>query len=232
MNDVDTILAELKRLGTKKGRDGMARYAIVAPRAFGVSVGQLKAVAKPYGKNHPLALALWDTGWYEARMMTAFVDDPALVTPAQMDRWTNDFDNWAVCDSTCFHVFDKTPHAFPKITQWAKKRGEFQRRAAFVLLASVALHDRKAPDEKFLDALDLVDKASTDERNFVRKSVVWALRSIGGRNRALNAASLSLAKQLAASDDKTARSTGKEVIRELAKPAATRRLESRSRAKA
>ena len=108
---------------------------------------------------------------------------------------------------------------------------EFQRRAAFALLASVALHDKKAPDEKFLDALDLVEQASTDERNFVRKSVVWALRSIGGRNRVLNAASLSLAKQLAASDDRTARSTGKEVIRELAKPAATRRLESRSRAK-
>ena len=230
MNDVDTILAELKRLGTKEGREGMARYAIVAPKVFGVSVGQLKVLAKPYGKNHPLALALWDTGWYEARMMTAFIDDPALVTPAQMDRWANDFDNWAVCDSTCFHLFDKTPQAFPKIVQWSKKRGEFQRRASFALLASVALHDKKAPDEKFLDALDLVEQASTDERNFVRKSVVWALRSIGGRNRALNAASLSLAKQLAASDDRTARSTGKEVIRELAKPAATRRLESRSRA--
>ncbi|HUQ81810.1 MAG TPA: DNA alkylation repair protein, partial [Gemmatimonadaceae bacterium] len=178
MNDVDTILAELKRLGTKEGREGLARYAIVAPKVFGVSVGQLKVIAKPYRKNHKLALALWDTEWYEARMLTAFIDDPALVTPAQMDRWTNDFDNWAICDSTCFHLFDKTPHAFAKITQWEKKRGEFQRRASFALLAGVALHDKKAPDENFLDALDLVEKASTDERNFVRKGVVWALRSI------------------------------------------------------
>lgn len=231
MNEVTTILRELERLGTREGREGMARYAIVAPKVFGVSVAQIKVIAKPYKKNHPLALALWDTGWYEARMMTPFIDDPALVTPAQMDRWTNDFDNWAICDGVCFHLYDRTPHALGKITRWSTKRGEFQRRAAFALLAGLALHDKKLPDAPFIDALDLVEEASTDERNFVRKSIVWAMRSVGGRNRALNSAALALAKKLAASDDRTARASGKDVIRELAKPAALRRLESRSRAK-
>ena len=230
-NDVGTILARLERLGTKAGRDGMQRYGIVAPKMFGVSVGVMQKMAKPFGKDHELAAALWESGWYEGRMMAGFIDDPARVTPAQMDRWAGDFDNWAVCDHLCFHLFDRTPHAFGKIRQWSRKRGEFQKRAAFALLASVALHDKRAPDEAFMTCLSLIEDAATDDRNFVKKGVVWALRGVGGRNRTLNAAALAAAHRLAESDDRTARSIGKEVIRELSKPAAVRRLEARTRAK-
>jgi 3-methyladenine DNA glycosylase AlkD len=230
--NVQTVLAELERLGTKEGRDGMARYAIVAPKMFGVSMTQMKAIAKPFGRDHELAAALWETGWYEARTITAFIDEPARVTPTQMDRWANDFDNWAICDSICFHLFDRTPHAYTKIEQWSTRRGEFQKRAAFALLASVALHDKKAPDANFVACLPLIEAAATDERNFVKKGVIWALRGVGGRNKTLNAKALAVAKRLAASDDRTARSIGKEVIRELAKPAPAKRLESRARVKA
>ena len=229
-NDVGTILAGLDRVGTKAGRDGMQRYGIVAPKAFGVSVAVMQKMAKPFGKDHELAAALWESGWYEARMMAGFIDDPARVTPAQMDRWAGDFDNWAVCDHLCFHLFDRTPHAFAKIRQWSRKRGEFQKRAAFALLASVALHDKRASDEAFMTCLPLIQDAATDDRNFVRKSLVWALRGVGGRNLALNNAALELSRRLAESDDRIARATGKEVIRELSKPAAVRRLEARKRA--
>jgi 3-methyladenine DNA glycosylase AlkD len=227
--DVASILAQLERLGTKAGREGMQRYGIVAPKMFGVSVSQMQQMSKQFGRDHDLAAALWETGWYEARMMAGFLDEPTRVTPAQMDRWAGDFDNWAVCDHLCFHLFDRTPHAFAKIRQWSTKRGEFQKRAAFALLASVALHDRKTPDEEFLPCLALIENASTDDRNFVKKSLVWALRLLGERSQALNAATLDLVRRLAESDDRTARSIGKEVIRELAKPAAAKRLASRTR---
>ena len=228
--DVGAILTRLERVGTKAGRDGMQRYGIVAPKMFGVSVAEMQKMAKPFGKDHALAAALWESGWYEARMMAGFIDDPARVTPAQMDRWASDFDNWAVCDHLCFHLFDRTPHAFAKIRQWSRKRGEFQKRAAFALLASVALHDKRAPDESFTTCLPLIEDAAADDRNFVRKSLVWALRGVGGRNRALNTAALDVARRLAESGDRTARATGKEVVRELSKPAAVRRLEARTRA--
>ena len=229
--DVAAILRQLEALGTRAGRDGMQRYGIVAPKMYGVSVSQIQKLANPFKRDHDLAVALWDTGWYEARMMAGFVDDPARVTPAQMDRWATDFDNWAVCDHSCFHLFDRTPHAFDQIERWSRKRGEFQKRAAFALLASVALHDKQASDEKFRRCFPLIEAAATDERNFVRKSLVWALRSIGGRNKALNAETLVVAKRLAESDDRTARAIGKEVIRELAKPAALKRLAARERAR-
>ena len=229
--DVAAILSQLEALGSRAGRDGMQRYGIVAPKMFGVSVSQIQKLAKPFRRDHELAVALWDTGWYEARLMAGFVDDPARVTPAQMDRWANDFDNWAVCDHSCFHLFDRTPHAFDRIERWSRKRGEFQRRAAFALLASVALHDKEMPDEPFRGCFPLIEEAATDDRNFVRKSLVWALRSIGGRNTALNAETLDVSRRLAESEDRTARAIGKEVIRELAKPAARKRLDARTRTK-
>ena len=148
----------------------MARYAITAPKAFGVSVATLKQLAKRLGRDHHLALALWDTGWYEARMLAAFVDEPARVTSAQMDRWAKDFDNWAICDTHCFHLFDCTPHAWKKVRQWSGRREEFVKRAAFALVAGIALHDKKAPDGPFLDALPLAERAAGDHRNFVKKA--------------------------------------------------------------
>ena len=213
--EVNAILSWLKRKGTRANRDGMARYAIRAPKVFGVSVGGLRDLGKRHRKKHALAIALWKTGWYEARMLTAFVDDPALVTPAQMDRWCRDFDNWAICDSTCFHLFDKTPHAFAKMRQWSTAPGEFQKRAAFALMASVALHDKKADDRLFLPLLPLIERAASDDRNFVKKGVSWALRGIGRRSPVLNKPAVKLAHNLAKSASTSARWVGRDALREL-----------------
>lgn len=212
---VQETLAWLERRGTRKNRNGMARYGIVAKKAFGVSVAALRDRAKRLGKNHDLALALWETGWYEARMLAAFVDEPSRVTPAQMDRWARDFDNWAVCDHACFHLFDKTPHAFTRIHKWAPRKEEFVKRAAFALLASVALHDKTAPDAPFVKCLPLVEKAAADDRNFVKKGVSWALRGIGQRNAALRVKARALARRLIESPSQSAQWTGRDVLRGL-----------------
>jgi 3-methyladenine DNA glycosylase AlkD len=214
---VREILAFLKRKGTRANREGMARYAIVAPKVFGVSVGTLRDMGKRLGRHHDLALALWKTGWYEARMLVPFIDEPDKVTPAQMDRWAKDFDNWAVCDALCFHLFDKTPHAWTKIRQWSTRREEFVKRAAFALIASVALHDKKAPDAPFLRALPIIERGASDERNFVKKGVSWALRGVGHRNPALRRASLRVARRLAASPNAAARWVGKDAWRDLSR---------------
>ena len=218
MATVTSVLAELKHRGSKKNVDGMARYGIVVDRSrtFGVAVGDLRDVGKKIGKDHKLALALWRSGWYDARMLCAFVDDPRLVTPKQMDAWAKDFDNWAVCDSTTFHLFDKTAHAWAKINQWAKRKEEFVRRASFALLASVALHDKKAPDAPFVKSFALIERYATDERNFVKKGVSWALRGIGKRKSpALRAKALAVAKRMAKSDDSTVRWIGKDALRDF-----------------
>jgi 3-methyladenine DNA glycosylase AlkD len=217
MHTVDSVLATLERRGTKKNRDGMARYAIVAEKAFGVAVGDIRKLGKEIGINHDLALALWETEWYEARMLVSFIADPKLVTPALMDRWCRDFDNWAICDTLCFHLFDKTPHAMKKVKQWATKKEEFVKRAAFALLASVALHDKKMDDAALADCLPLIEVAANDDRNFVKKGVSWALRAVAGRRPAVFAEAKALAQRLAASDVPSARWVGKDALREFAK---------------
>jgi 3-methyladenine DNA glycosylase AlkD len=206
----------------------MARYGIVAPKVFGVSVSMIQQLGKRLGRDHDLAIALWDTGWYEARMLSAFVDEPDRVTAGQMDRWARDFDNWAVCDHLCFHLFDRTPHAWRKIDQWSRRRAEFVKRAAFALLASVALHDKSAPDAPFVRSLRLVEAGAADERNFVKKGVSWGLRSVGRRNRALNAAAIKVARRLAGSADAAPRWVGKDALRELAGPKVQRTLAARA----
>jgi 3-methyladenine DNA glycosylase AlkD len=228
--DVRSVLAALERRGKKSVRDGFQRFGIEAPKAFGVSMGDIHALAKQTGRDHALADALWKSGWYDARLLAAFVAEPERVTPAQMDRWAKDFDNWAVCDTACFHLFDRTPHAFTKIAGWAGRKEEFVKRAAFALLASVALHDRDAPDTAFLRCLPLIEDAADDARNFVKKAVVWALRGVGGRNAALHAEALALAERLAASGDATARWIGKGAARELKSPVTRRRIAKKTSA--
>ena len=214
---VRKILKALARKGSKRNRDGMARYAIVAKKVFGVSVGDIRQIGKQAGRNHALALALWKTGWFEARMLSAFVDEPARVTPAQMDRQARQFDNWAICDALCFHLYDRTPHAWRAIDRWSRRQEEFVRRAAFALLASVALHDKAAPDAQFLKRLRLIERAKDDNRNFVKKGVNWALRGIGKRNATLRAASIKVARKLASRESASARWIGKDALRELLK---------------
>ena len=222
------VIAWLERTGTKATRAGMARYAIPSEKAFGVPVGVMQREAKRIGRSHALAAALWAAGWYEARMMAVFVDEPERVTAAQMDRWCRDFDSWAICDTACLHLFDRTPHAFAKVTQWAGAKGEFQRRAAFALLASLALHDRTTGDAPFVKGLALIERAASDERNFVKKAVNWALRGIGERSAGLNRSTLALATRLAASADTAPRWIGKDALRQLGTPAAKRRLARRA----
>jgi 3-methyladenine DNA glycosylase AlkD len=227
--EVASVLTWLKRHSSKSTRAGMARYGIPSENAFGVSVADIRLLGKRLGRDHDLALALWETGSYEARMLTPFIDEPARVTPAQMDRWCRDFDSWAICDALCFHLFDKTPHAWQKIAKWAGRREEFVKRAAFALLASVALHDKKAADAPFLKSFALIERAATDDRNFVKKAVSWALRGIGKRNVALNSAALKLARRLADSPHSAARWTGKDALLDLATPATRRRFELQRR---
>jgi 3-methyladenine DNA glycosylase AlkD len=226
--DARAVVAKLRAMGSPKVRDGMARYAIPADKAVGISVGALRAYAKKLGRDHALALALWKTDLYEARMLATFVGEPDLLTPAQMDAWCRDFDSWALCDTACFGFFDRSPHAWGKVGAWAGRRDEFVKRAAFALLASLALHDEKSPDQPFLDGLDLIERAADDERNFVKKGVNWALRTIGKRNAALNAAAVGTAERLAESDSPAARWTGKDALRDLASPATARRLARRA----
>jgi 3-methyladenine DNA glycosylase AlkD len=227
--EVQAALSSLERMSTRRDRENLARFGITASRAFGVSVANIQRLAKRLGPNHDLAAALWDTGWYEARMVTAFVGEPARVTPAQMDRWCRDFDNWGICDTLCFHLFDRTPHAWGKVAEWSHDPGEFVRRAAFALLASLAAHDKRAADEPFVESLRFIERAAADERHFVEKGVSWALRMIGRRNAALNAAAVTVARRLAVSAEASARRVGRDAVKELTSPAVLRRLEARHR---
>lgn len=212
---VQSALIWLKSRSTKATRDGMARYAIPSDNALGVAMRDIKALGKSLGRNHPLAVALWATGVYEARMLASFVGDPAQLTPAQMDRWCRDFDNWAFCDALSFNLFDRSPHAWSKVDEWSRRRKEFEKRTAFALLWSLTVHDKSAADERFLHGLTLIEREAGDERNFVKKAVNIALRAVGKRNRALRKAAVELARRLAASDDVTARWIGKDALREL-----------------
>jgi 3-methyladenine DNA glycosylase AlkD len=228
--DVDAALAWLKKHGTKANREGMARYAIAADKVFGDSVADIRRLGTTLGLRHDLAEPLWKTGWYEARMLVAFVADPARVTPAQMDRWTRGFDNWAICDHLTFHLFDRTPHAWGKVDQWAPSDAEFVKRASFALFAALALHHEDAGDREFLDRLPLIEGAATDPRNFVKKGVSWALRSIGSRNVVLHIAALTLAERLAASKDPSVRWVGKDAQRDLSRPLVAARVQKKSAA--
>ena len=218
----------LKKKSSKTVRDGMARYAIPNDHALGVRMADIQKLGKQLGRDHKLAHELWDTGVYEARMLCAYVDDPGKVTPARMDAQARDFDNWAICDTLCFALWVRTPHAFAKIRKWATSRDEFVKRASFALLASVALKDEAASDAEFRRGLKLIEKAATDERNFVKKAVNWALRGIGSRNLALNEAAVALSKKLAASKEPAPRWIGKDALRQLGSPATRRRLAARS----
>ena len=221
---VREALATLKRQGSKANREGMARYGIVARNVLGVPMGKIQALAKRLGRSHELAAALWATDVYEARMLACYVEEPARVTASQMDAWARDFDSWAICDTACFALFDRTPHAWRKVEQWSGRKGEFVKRAAFALLASLTVHDKAAPDAPYLRGLELIEEAADDERNFVKKAVNWALRSIGKRSRALHVEAIAVARRLAESPNAAARWVGKDALRELSGPAVARRL--------
>ncbi len=225
---IPALLTELESLGNaERLREMETRYGIRTAKAFGVAMADIQKMARRFGVDHALAAGLWETGWYEARTLAALVEDPAQVTEDQMDRWCADFDNWAICDTVCFKLFDRSPYALAKVEAWARSRVEFTRRGAFALLASLALHDKGAPDEAFSRCLPLIEDAAEDDRNFVKKAVNWALRAIGERSPALHAAALATAAMLAGSSSAPARWVGKDAFRQLRSPAVLGRLGKR-----
>jgi 3-methyladenine DNA glycosylase AlkD len=224
---VEDVISALRRLAKKKVLDGMARYGIPSDHALGVSVGDLQKLAKRFGRSHDLAADLWATGIYEARMMAAYVDEPERVSAAQMERWCRDFDNWAICDTICFALFDRTPHAWSKVKAWAAKRDEYVKRAAFALLWSLTVHDKEADDARFLDGLRLIERAADDERHYVKKAVSMALRATGKRNAALHAAAVEMARKLAGSTDATSKWIGKEALRDLSRASLVKKFAKR-----
>jgi len=205
----------------------MARFGINAERAFGVSIAQLRPLAKHLGRDQHLSLDLWATGYHEARLLAALIGEPGKVTPEQMDAWAAAFDSWDLTDQTCLKLFVKTPHVFPAVERWAADEREFVRRAAFALMASAAVHLKTTPDDDLLPWLDLVETHAGDGRNYVKKAVNWALRQIGKRSLALHAPALALAERLAASEDRTRRWVGRDAAKELTDPKQLARLEAR-----
>lgn len=220
----DEILDRLRSLGDPRNVEGMARYGIRVTKAFGVSAPNLRALAREVGRDHKLAGRLWRTGVHDARIFAALIDDPAQVTLAQMERWAKDFNSWAVCDSACCCLFDKTAYAWGKTVEWTERQGEYVKRAGFVLMAALAVHDKKTPDERFLAFLPLIAQHATDDRNFVKKAVNWALRQIGKRSRDLNEAAVRTAQEIRRTDSKAARWIASDALRELTSDKVRQRL--------
>lgn len=214
---VEEVLRWLERHGKRSTVEGMARYGIPSDGAYGVTVGELRAFAKGIEREHRLAQALWSSGRYEARMLAAFVDDPAAVTVSQMDAWAGEFNSWAICDTVCFALFDRTPHAWSRVHAWSGARPLFTKRAAFALLWGLTVHDKAAPDRAFLESLPLIETAALDERDLVKKGVDMALRALGKRNEALRRAAVTLANRLASSSQGSQAWIGRNSLRELSR---------------
>lgn len=221
---LNKILKRLKSLGDPKAVEGMARFGINPKNTYGVSIPNLRALAKEIGKNHSLAQELWLSGVHEGRILAGMVDEPELVTEEQMERWVTDFDSWDVCDHVCSNLFDKTEFAHQKAVERSSRREEFVKRAGFVLMAALSVHDRKAKDEAFLRFLPIIKAESTDDRNFVWKAVNWALRQIGKRNKRLNKEAIRTAKEIQAMSSKSARWIASDALKELTGEAVQKRL--------
>lgn len=222
----EAVVSELQRLGSPKSVNGMSRFGIETSKAFGVSVPQIRALANKVGIDHDLAQKVWQTSIHEARILAPMVDDPTLVTEDQMEKWANDFDSWDVVDGCCGNLFDKTPFAVRKAHEWSARHGEYVKRAGFALMAELAVHDKKAPDKTFLEFLPLIVREASDERNFVRKAVNWALRQIGKRNQVLNKAAITICNEIRDSDSRSAKWIAADALRELTSAPVRKKLAS------
>jgi 3-methyladenine DNA glycosylase AlkD len=222
--EVGTIVEELRGLANPAAVEGMARYGINPRDTLGISIPSLRQIAKRIGQDHGLALQLWETGLHEARMLACFVDAPGLVTESQMERWAADFDSWDVCDQCCGNLFRKTSMAVAKAFEWSERTEEFVKRAGFVLMAQLAVHDKRSTDAMFLSFLPLIEAEATDDRNFVKKAANWALRQVGKRNASLNRESVQQAQRLIQSPSLSARWIGADALRELTGDAAQAKL--------
>jgi 3-methyladenine DNA glycosylase AlkD len=225
MPSVKSVLAELRALGSAEAVRGMARFGIRSEKVYGVSAPDFHRLAKRIGRDHGLALGLWNTGVHDARILAALIADPGQVTEAQMDAWVADFDNWAVCDNCCGHLFDKTEWAYAKAVEWSAREEEYVKRAGFVMMAELAVHDKAAPDARFLGFLPIIRRGATDERNFVKKAVNWALRQIGKRSPALNKRAIAAARAIQKLDSAAARWVAADALRELTSEAVQKRFQ-------
>jgi 3-methyladenine DNA glycosylase AlkD len=223
---LNQVFKRLKSESNPAAVRGMARFGITAAKAYGWSTPALKKFAREMGKDHELALRLWSTGILEARALAALIDEKEKVTEAQMEAWARDFDSWAVCDGTCLNLYRYTPFAYKKCWEWSERQEEFVKRAAFALMACLAVSDKSAPDRVFLRFLPLTRKHAVDDRNYVRKAVNWALRQIGKRNPRLNHAALEVAQKIRALNSPSARWIAADALRELRGPAVQRRLKT------
>ena len=224
MTSVQEILDRLRAKARPDQVAGMASYGMTPDRRLGVRVPDMRKLAKEIGKDHLLALALWKTGISEARIVAAMIDDPGELIGEQMDEWVKGFDSWDVCDQVCMNLFEKTPLAWSKIRDWAEREEEYVKRAAFALLACLAWHDKQAGDEQFIALLTVVKGGATDERNYVKKAVNWALRNIGKRNPHLNRVAIEAAKEIQQIDSRAARWIATNAIKELESEAVQKRL--------
>jgi len=218
------ILKKLESLGDPRAVEGMAKFGITGKKVYGVSIPNLRKIAKEIGKDHQLAEKLWNSEIHEARLLASFVDIPEKVTEEQMNSWVADFDSWDICDQVCSNLFDKTPYVHKKILEWVKDEREFVRRASFVLIASSSVHNKEWPDKNFERYFPLIKKYSTDERNFVRKAINWALRQIGKRNLDLNKKAIQAAKEIQEIDSKSSKWISSDAFRELTTERVQKRL--------
>ena len=224
MASVTDVLDRLQSKAKPEQLEGMAKYGMTVEKRLGVSVPDMRKLAKEVGRDHKLALDLWRIGIAEARILAGMVGDPAKLTDEQMEEWVKDINSWDVCDQVCMNLFEKNQLAWQKIIDWSEREEEFVKRTAFSLMACLAWHDKKASDEKFIELLNVITRAATDERNFVKKAVNWALRNIGKRNLNLNKAAINTAKEIQRLDSKAARWIAADAIRELESEAVQIRL--------
>ncbi len=216
---VEQVIALLQQHANPQAVLGMARVGISSDQTLGVSIPTLRSIAKDIGRNHPLAQELWRSGMHEARILASMIADPRLISPEHMEEWVNDFDSWDVCDQVCGNLFDKTPYAYHKAVEWSHREQEFVRRAGFVLMAELAVHDKRASDEAFLPFFPLIKHYAADERNFVKKAVNWALRQIWKRNSHLRAVAVDWAHAIKQTDSHAARWIANDALKELQKKA-------------
>lgn len=221
---LDQVLTKLRAWSSPPDREGMARFGIRAEKALGVSIPKLRGLAREIGRNHLLAQQLWASEIHEARILASMVDDWRLVTEEQMEAWAKDCDSWDVVDQCCSNLFDKTPRAYGKAIEWSGRGEEFVKRAGFVLMAALAVHDKKADDEAFEPFFPLIEREAGDGRNFVKKAVNWALRQIGKRNQSLNARAIEVAKRIQQQSSASARWVASDALRELSSEAVRRRM--------
>lgn len=218
------VVAELKRYESPENREGMSRFGINTRSALGVEMPILRKLAKDVGKSHALSLQLWDMGIHEARILATMIADPNLVTYDQMDDWVKGFDSWDLCDQCCANLFVKIPFAYQKCFEWSSEEREFVKRAGFVLMSCLAVHDKKAEDERFSDFLPIIEREACDDRNLVKKAINWALRQIGKRNSHLNELAIQAAREVLKKDCRSARWIASDAIRELESMVVQKRL--------